>query len=149
MFDPAKWMSVLRGEKKLLPMMRFVAGNLLTRMRSRLTDTLRLDSLSTSSALPTEPLPMMRALDAKGVKTVLVHGAYDASMDLLAAHFGKRGARLSRFASVRVDIFDDVDHALFNPASSAQVIALCEAAIRQTDASSIETHLPMGAHAVS
>jgi hypothetical protein len=94
-------------------------------------------------------LPMMRALDAKGVKTILVHGAYDASMDVLSAHFGSRGARLSRFASVRVAVLDGIDHALFNPASSAEVIALCEAAIRETGAQPRDRKLPAGAHAVS
>jgi alpha-beta hydrolase superfamily lysophospholipase len=147
--DPAKWKSVLRGEKNLLPVARFVAGNLLARVRSRIADTLHLDALSASTGPVTEPLPMMRALDAKGVKTVLVHGAYDASMDLLSAHFGNGGARLSRLASVRVAILDDIDHALFNAASSAQVIALCESVIKQTDTHDVDVSLPQGAHAVS
>jgi pimeloyl-ACP methyl ester carboxylesterase len=147
--DPAKWKSVLRGEKNLLPVARFVAGNLLARVRSRIADTLHLDALSASTGPVTEPLPMMRALDAKGVKTVLVHGAYDASMDLLSAHFGNGGARLSRLASVRVAILDDIDHALFNAASSAQIIALCESFIKQTDTHDVDVPLPQGAHAVS
>jgi alpha-beta hydrolase superfamily lysophospholipase len=150
MFDPAKWLSIMRGEKKLLPMVRFVIGNLATRVRSRLIDVLHLDAWrSVSPENATEPMQMMRALDAKGVKTILVHGAYDASMDVLAAHFGSRGARLSRFASVRVAVLDHIDHALFNPASSAEVIALCDAAIREPEAQETRGKLPVGAHAVS
>jgi alpha-beta hydrolase superfamily lysophospholipase len=150
MFDPAKWLSIMRGEKKFLPMIRFVIGNLATRVRSRLIDALHLDTWqSVSPENATEPMQMMRALDAKGVKTILVHGAYDASMDVLAAHFGSRGARLSRLACVRVAVLDHIDHALFNPASSAEVIALCDAAIREPDAQKTGGKLPVGAHAVS
>ncbi|SAK67918.1 alpha/beta hydrolase [Caballeronia temeraria] len=132
MLDPQKWKAILRGEKQLMRVVRFVLEYAATRARSRIVDVLRLDRLSsTPPELATEPGAMIRALDTKGVKTVLVYGAYDAGMDLIAAHFGKQGARLSRFPSVRMAIFSDLDHALFMTSGSAQVIALCERIARQ------------------
>jgi alpha-beta hydrolase superfamily lysophospholipase len=131
--DPQKWKAILRGEKQLTRVLRFVLGYMMTRVRSRIVDMLRLDRLSqTPPELATEPGPIIRALDAKGVKTVLVYGAYDAGMDLIAAHFGKHGARLSRFPSVRMAIFPDLDHSLFMTAGSAHVVALCERIAKET-----------------
>ncbi|KDR30852.1 alpha/beta fold hydrolase [Caballeronia zhejiangensis] len=127
MLDPQKWKAILRGEKQLMRVLRFVLGYMATRARSRIVDVLRLDRLSsTAPELATEPGPIIRALDAKGVKTALVYGAYDAGMDLIAAHFGKQGARLSRYPSVRMAIFSDLDHALFMTTGSAHVVAVCE-----------------------
>jgi hypothetical protein len=63
---------------------------------------------------------------------VLVYGAYDPGIDLIAAHFGKGGARLSRYPSVRMATLPDVDHSLFMPSGSAHVIALCENIIKET-----------------
>ncbi|SAL60873.1 alpha/beta hydrolase [Caballeronia peredens] len=125
--DPQKWKAIFRGEKDLTRVLRFVLSYLVTRVRSRIVDVLRLDRLSqTPPELATEPGPIIRALDARHVKTVLVYGAYDAGRDLINAHFGKGGARLSRFPSVRMAIFPDADHSLFMSAGSAQVIALCD-----------------------
>jgi hypothetical protein len=53
-------------------------------------------------------------------------------MDLIAAHFGKQGARLSRYPSVRMAIFSDLDHALFMTTGSAHVVALCERIAKET-----------------
>ncbi|SAK91637.1 alpha/beta hydrolase [Caballeronia fortuita] len=133
MLDPQKWKAILRGEKQLTRVLRFVLDYMATRARSRVVDMLGLDRLSsTPPALATEPAPIMRALDAKGVKTVLVYGAYDAGMDLIAAHFGRQGARLSRFPSVRMAVFPDLDHALFMSSGSAHVVALCERIAKET-----------------
>jgi hypothetical protein len=99
--------------------------------------------------VPAEPGAMLHALDAKGVRTVLVYGAYDSSMDMLAAHFGKHGKRLSRYGSVRVAVFDDIDHALFNGESSAKVIALCDTLLREMSVTSKDAPVPNGAPAIS
>ncbi|WP_250493407.1 alpha/beta hydrolase [Caballeronia sp. GAWG1-1] len=140
MLDPQKWKAILRGDKNLLRVMGFIGGYMLTRARSRVVDVLRLDSLSkTPPEQATTPMPIIRALDARGVNTVLVYGAYDAGLDLLAAHCGKLGARLKRLRSVRVATYADVDHSLFNAASLPQVIALCESVITQTN---VQTEVP-------
>jgi pimeloyl-ACP methyl ester carboxylesterase len=150
MFDPAKWRRVFRGERSIMPIVKFVASNLATRVRSRAVDAFGLDRRRpVTRDMPADPGAMLRALDAKGVRTVLVYGAYDASMDLLAAHFGKHGKRLSRYESVRVAIFDDIDHALFNAASSAKVIALCDTLLREMSVTSKEAPVPDGAPAIS
>jgi pimeloyl-ACP methyl ester carboxylesterase len=143
MLDPQKWKAILRGEKQLTRVLRFVLGYVMTRARSRIVDVLRLDRLSqTPPELATEPGPIIRALDAKGVKTVLVYGAYDAGLDLIAAHFGKHGARLSRFPSVRMMIFPDLDHSLFMTAGSAHVVALCERIAKETNAPIADAAFP-------
>jgi hypothetical protein len=111
---------------------------------------LRLDSLTPASVeQATTPQAIARVLDAKGVKTLLVYGSYDAGLDLLAAHCGKMGVRLSRYPNVRVITFPDVDHSLFNPASSAQIISLCESVIKETNVPVREETVRMRAPAVS
>jgi hypothetical protein len=51
-------------------------------------------------------------------------------MEQLNAHFGKRGKKLSRFSKVKAVVFDELDHALFDPRASAKVVALSEAFIK-------------------
>ncbi|KIG03785.1 alpha/beta fold hydrolase [Caballeronia concitans] len=132
MFELDKWKAIFRGDKNLLRVLGFIGSYVTTRARSRIADALRLDGLShMSPEQATTPQAVSRALDAKGVKAVLVYGSYDAGLDVLAAHCGKLGARLARYKSVRVMTFPDVDHSLFNPVSSAHVIALCESVTKE------------------
>ncbi|WP_075644344.1 alpha/beta hydrolase [Caballeronia cordobensis] len=139
MLDFQKWKAILRGEKNVFRVLRFVSGYLLTRARSRLVDMLQLDRLrNTLPDQATEPAAIMRALDVKKVRTTLIYGAYDAGLDLIAAHFGKEGARLSRFPSVQMNILPDIDHSLFITTGAAQVIAICERVAREATASATE-----------
>ncbi|WP_175941549.1 alpha/beta fold hydrolase [Caballeronia sp. BCC1704] len=150
MFELQKWKAILRGEKNLLRVLGFIAAYAGTRMRSRIADMFRLDSATIASIeQATTPQAIARVLDAKGVKTLLVYGSYDAGLDLLAAHCGKLGVRLSRYPNVRVMTFPDIDHSLFNPASAAQVIALCESVIKETNAPVREGTMGVRAPAVS
>lgn len=143
MLDGQKWKAILRGEKHLMRVLRFVLGYMLTRVRSRIVEALQLDRLNTTPPeRATEPRQIIRALDAKRVKTVLVYGAYDAGMDLIAAHFGKQGARLSPFPSVRMTIFPDVDHSLFLASGSAQAVAVCERVARESNSPVADHVLP-------
>jgi pimeloyl-ACP methyl ester carboxylesterase len=131
MFDPAKWKRVFSGERSIVPILKFVSGNLAARLRSRVSDLFGArGEPSAAAGMPDDPAGLVRALDRKGVKTVLLYGAYDGGLDLLAAHFGKHGKRLARFANVRAEIIEDIDHALFNPASSAKVIAFCASMLK-------------------
>jgi alpha-beta hydrolase superfamily lysophospholipase len=135
MLDWHKWKALLRGEKSLLRVMGFIGGYVLMRARSRVIDLLHLDRLSnTPPELATTPLPIVRALDAKGVRTTLVYGSYDAGLDLLASYFGRQGARLSKFPSVRVVTSPELDHSLFNAGSVQHVIALCDMVVKDTNA---------------
>lgn len=150
MFELNKWKAILRGDKNLLRVLGFIASYGATRVRSRMSDLLRLDGAShTPPAQATTPQAIARVLDAKGTKTLLVYGSYDAGLDLLAAHCGKLGVRLSRYPNVRVMTFPDVDHSLFNPASSAQIISLCESVIKETNSPVREERLGVRAPAVS
>jgi alpha-beta hydrolase superfamily lysophospholipase len=142
-FDWQKWKAIMRGEKHLLRVLGFVAGYAVTRFRSRIADMLHLDRLSkTPPELAETPMPIMRALDAKGVKTTLLYGTYDAGLDLLASHFGTLGARLSRFANVRVAAYPDLDHSLFNPACLSEVIGVCEVVVSEIDVPISEVAIP-------
>jgi pimeloyl-ACP methyl ester carboxylesterase len=150
MFDPSKWKRVVSGERKLGPVVRYIAGYLLTRLRLRVADALGVSRRAlTAGEIPASPAAMLDALDRKGVRTLLVHGAYDGSLDLLAMHFGKHGQRLSRYPNVRVAIIDDIDHALFNASSSAKVIALCDTLIKQMCTREDDARIPAGTPAIS
>ncbi len=124
---------MLRGEKNLLRVACFISSYMITRLRSQIVDLLHLDRNTYPSAPLAEqagtPPPILRALDAKGVKTTFLYGSYDAGLDLLESYFGKLGARLSRYPSVRVVTFSDVDHSLFISTCLGQVIGLCENAV--------------------
>jgi hypothetical protein len=50
---------------------------------------------------------------------------------------------------VRVAVFDDIDHALFNGESSAKVIALCDTLLREMSVTSKDAPVPNGAPAIS
>jgi alpha-beta hydrolase superfamily lysophospholipase len=143
LFDWKKWKAMLRGEKHLFRVIGFIAGYAMTRARSRVVDLLHLDRFAkTPPELAETPLPIMRALDTKGVKTVMLYGGYDAGLDLLASYFGKNGARLARYASVRVATYPDLDHSLFNPACLSQVIGVCEMVVKETSAPVTEVTMP-------
>lgn len=128
MFQLSRWKRIFSGERSLMPILRLVGGQLATRVRSRLADLVgdRAES-ATPNARPANPRAVVNALHRKGVQTLLIYGAFDSGVDLLTAHFGKMGTRLSRYPSVRAAIYDDLDHALFSPAASAKVIGLTAA----------------------
>ncbi len=125
MFQLSRWKRIFSGERSLMPILRLVGGQLVTRVRSRLADFVGDKAPSAApDARPSDPRSVVNALHRKGVQTLLIYGAYDSGVDLLTAHFGKLGARLSRYPSVRPAIYDDIDHALFSPTASAKVMAL-------------------------
>ncbi|WP_277185378.1 alpha/beta fold hydrolase [Caballeronia sp. BR00000012568055] len=149
MFEWQKWKAMLRGEKNLLNVLQFLGGYVLTRSYSRLSDMLHLDGLRNAPPeLATTPLPIVRALEAKGVKTTFLYGSYDAGLDLLASYFGKLGARLAKYPSVRVVTSPELDHSLFNAGSVQQVIGLCETVVKDTNVAVEERPLPHRATAV-
>jgi pimeloyl-ACP methyl ester carboxylesterase len=148
-FDWNKWKAIFSGEKDLLRILYLISNYATVRARSRIIDLLHLDRLSTTPPEQAEtPLPIMRALDAKSVKTVLLYGSYEPGLDLLASYFGRRGARLSRYPSVRVAEYPDVDHSLFNPACLRHVIGLCETVAREVSPPAQESAMPNRATAV-
>jgi hypothetical protein len=126
MFDLSKWKRIFTGERSALPIAKVVLKNLATRVRSRVADSIgtRADASFVKGPM-TEPRGIMRELQRKGVHALLIYGAYDVGLDILTAHFGKRGRRLSRFLPVRAAVMDDIDHALFNSESFGKVIDLC------------------------
>jgi pimeloyl-ACP methyl ester carboxylesterase len=129
-FKPSKWWLVLSGKRSFRPIAQAVASNLIARLRSH-----RLDLPGNRDAVPevdalTDPHGVVHALERKGVRTLFIYGSGDEGMEQLNAHFGKRGKKLSRFSNVKAVVFDELDHALFDPRASAKVVALSEAFIK-------------------
>ncbi|MFM0147381.1 serine aminopeptidase domain-containing protein [Paraburkholderia sp. RL18-085-BIA-A] len=129
-FKPSKWWLVLSGKRRFRPIAQAVASNLIARLRSH-----RLDLTGNRAAPPkvdalTDPHGVVHALERKGVRTLFIYGSGDEGMEQLNAHFGKRGKKLSRFSKVKAVVFDELDHALFDPRASAKVVALSEAFIK-------------------
>jgi pimeloyl-ACP methyl ester carboxylesterase len=132
--DVSKWKRLLTNRRRLLALSGVVLGYVAVRVRSRAADLIGVDAdVSLAGGPPTDPRGMMRVLQRKGVRALLIYGAYDVGLDLLTAHFGKRGRRLDRFSPVRAAVVDDIDHALFNPNSSAKVFELCAELVKGLD----------------
>jgi pimeloyl-ACP methyl ester carboxylesterase len=129
-FKPSKWWLVLSGKRRFRPIAQAVASNLIARLRSH-----RLDLSGNRAAAPAvdalmDPHGVVHALERKGVRTLFIYGSGDEGMEQFNAHFGKRGKKLSRFSNVKAAVFDELDHALFDPRASAKVVALSEAFIK-------------------
>jgi pimeloyl-ACP methyl ester carboxylesterase len=129
-FKPSKWWLVLSGKRRFRPIAQAVASNLIARLRSH-----RLDWSGNRAAAPAvdalmDPHGVVHALERKGVRTLFIYGSGDEGMEQFNAHFGKRGKKLSRFSNVKAAVFDELDHALFDPRASAKVVALSEAFIK-------------------
>jgi pimeloyl-ACP methyl ester carboxylesterase len=123
--DVSKWKRIVTGERSLKPVLRVILSYAAVRMRSCAADLIRFrGDASFKDGPPTDPRDMMRVLQRKGVHALLIYGAYDAGLDILTEHFGKHGKRLERYAPVRVEVIDDIDHSLFNADSSVKVFAL-------------------------
>ena len=125
MFQLSRWKRIFSGQRSLMPIFRLFAGQVAMRVRSRVADLIRVRPERVGiDEVPSDPRGVVSALQRKGVQTLLVYGAFDSGLDILTAHFGKKGRRLSRFPAVRPAIFDDIDHSLFGPAASERVTAL-------------------------
>jgi pimeloyl-ACP methyl ester carboxylesterase len=131
MLEWSKWLQIFSGERSVAPIARAIVAQAVARVRSRVGELVRLPgSFSQSAGTPTDPRSVVKALERKGVRTLLVYGAFDSGLDQLTTHFGKKGKRLSRFSMVSAAVFQELDHSLFNPHASAKVISLCEAFIK-------------------
>ncbi|SAL77622.1 alpha/beta hydrolase [Caballeronia choica] len=129
-FKPSKWWLVLSGKRSFRPIAEAVVSNLIARLRSHRIDAAGSRAGSVEGTTLTDPHCVVHALERKGVRTLLVYGSGDEGVEQLNAHFGKRGKKLSRFSNVRAVVFDELDHALFDPLASAKVIELSEAFIK-------------------
>jgi pimeloyl-ACP methyl ester carboxylesterase len=133
-FKPSKWWLVLSGKRKFKPIAQAVAANLIARLRSRRLGAIDNGnghgSFVEAAEAATDPHSVVQALERKGVQTLLIYGSGDEGIEQLNSHFGKHGKKLARFSNVKAAVFDEIDHALFDPRASARVIALTEAFIK-------------------
>jgi hypothetical protein len=129
-FKPSKWWLVLSGKRRFRPIAQAVASNLIARLRSHRLDLTGNRAAASEVDALSDPHGVVHALERKGVRTLFIYGSGDEGMEQLNAHFGKRGKKLSRFSKVKAVVFDELDHALFDPRASAKVVALSEAFIK-------------------
>ncbi|WP_345813105.1 alpha/beta hydrolase [Paraburkholderia sp. PREW-6R] len=128
MFEWNKWRRLFSGERSPLPIARAILSQGTARLRLKLGELRGShDRSGPLQDMPMDPRSVVNALEHKGVRTLLIYGAFDSGLDQLTSHFGKNGKSLSRFTKVKAAVIADVDHSLFNPRASATVIALCQA----------------------
>jgi pimeloyl-ACP methyl ester carboxylesterase len=127
---PTKWWVVLSGKRGLQPIAQALASNVVARLRSQVTGLAGNSAVSATEQSFTDPQGVVRGLERKKVRTLLLYGAGDDGLDQLNAHFGKHGKKLAEASTVKAAVFSDVDHALFDPRASAKIIALSETFIK-------------------
>jgi alpha-beta hydrolase superfamily lysophospholipase len=131
MFQLSRWKRIFNGERSIMPIVRLMTGQVVIRVRARLADIFSAPSeQKNADERASDPRGVVNTLNKKGVQTLLVYGAFDSGLDIINAHFGKMGARLSRFPKVRPAIFDDIDHALFSPLAAEKVTALAASFVK-------------------
>jgi pimeloyl-ACP methyl ester carboxylesterase len=127
---PTKWWLVLSGKRGLRPIAEAFASNVMARLRSQVIGLAGNNAGPATEQSFTDPQGVVRGLEQKKVRTLLLYGAGDDGLDQLNAHFGKHGKKLPEASTVKAAVFSDVDHALFDPRASAKIIALSETFIR-------------------
>lgn len=127
--SPRKWLSLLtggaNGRAKVMELARRCNARLTSLVVSRLEGRFGVTT-------PTGQIRrLISDLGRKGVQTSLVYGALDTGRDELETHFGPSGRQLEKQANVTVDIFNQLDHALFSYTARNIVIAHFEKFMRE------------------
>ncbi|MFT4065970.1 serine aminopeptidase domain-containing protein [Paraburkholderia sp.] len=127
--SPRKWLRLLTGGADGLAKVMELARRCNARLTSLVTSPFegRL-GVNTSTG---QIRQLIRDLGRKGVQTSLVYGSLDTGRDELETHFGPSGRRLDRQTNVTVDIFEELDHALFSYTARNIVMAHFEKFMRE------------------
>jgi pimeloyl-ACP methyl ester carboxylesterase len=123
----SKWKKIISGERSPLAILRQITSQIFARIRFRVADAIgwKREAPAGVEGSPTDPRGIVQALQRKGVQGLLLYGAYDIGVDVVSTYFGKHGKNLSRASSVRVAVFDELDHALFGPKASETAMNAC------------------------
>ena len=127
---PTKWWLVLSGKRGLKPIVKAFASHAVARLHSQVAGVARSKPVIADEKALTHPHDVVQTLDRKGVRTLLVYGAGDEGLDLLHAHFGRHGKKLSRLQRVKAAVCKDVDHAVYDTRAFTSVMALSETFIK-------------------
>jgi len=116
-----KWKRVLRGQRRLTPIVKELAW----RMSARLTASvayLAERTIGVDSA-GSRVRAMVRGLGERGVKVRFVYGAGDPGMDEFAVFFGAGGRRMRKWRNVETARRDGLDHACFSYSAREEMMA--------------------------
>jgi pimeloyl-ACP methyl ester carboxylesterase len=107
-----KWKRVLRGQRRLAPIVKELARHLGARMKASVAylaeQTIGVDSAGSRVRA------MVRGLGERDVKVRFVYGAGDPGMDEFAVFFGAGGRRMRKWRNVETVHRDSLDHACFS-----------------------------------
>lgn len=103
------WKRLLRGQFDLRRASATLRAQAQRRLSTGLETIARLAGLSTERGAPFDA---MRTLARRGVRVLVVMAADDAGLDVLSAHFGRDGRRLSALPGHAVRIVPGLDHSV-------------------------------------
>jgi pimeloyl-ACP methyl ester carboxylesterase len=116
-----KWKRVLRGQRRLTPIVKELARHLGARMKASVAylaeQTIGVDSAGSRVRA------MVRGLGERDVKVRFVYGAGDPGMDEFAVFFGAFGRRMRKWRNVETVHRDSLDHACFSYSAREDMMA--------------------------
>ncbi|MGI4816203.1 MAG: alpha/beta fold hydrolase [Janthinobacterium lividum] len=69
---------------------------------------------------------VMRTMERKGVRALLIYGTFDPGVDQLTRHFGSVRRAFSGWKNVGTRLLPELDHSLYGAAAAERVMELCE-----------------------
>lgn len=116
-----KWKRVLRGQRRLTPIVKELAW----RMSARLTASVAYlaERMIGVDSAGSRVRAMVRGLGERGVKVRFVYGAGDPGMDEFAVFFGAGGRRMRKWRNVETARRDRLDHACFSYSAREEMMA--------------------------
>ena len=117
----SKWKRVLRGQRRLAPVVKELARHLSARLKASVAyfaeRTIGVDSAGSRVRA------MVRGLGERDVKVRFVYGAGDPGMDEFAVFFGAHGRRMRKWRNVETIHRDSLDHACFSYSAREEMMA--------------------------
>ena len=116
-----KWKRVLRGQRRLAPIVNELARHLGARLKASVAyfaeRTIGADSAGSRVRA------MVRGLSERDVKIRFVYGAGDPGMDEFAVFFGAGGRRMRKWRNVETVHRETLDHACFSYSAREEMMA--------------------------
>ncbi|CAN7383322.1 alpha/beta hydrolase [Caballeronia sp. LjRoot34] len=117
----SKWKRVLRGQRRLTPIVKELTRRLGARLKASAAYfaecTIGVDSSGSRVRA------MVRQLGERDVKVRFVYGAGDPGMDEFAVFFGAGGRRMRKWRNVETVHHDTLDHACFSYSAREEMMA--------------------------
>jgi pimeloyl-ACP methyl ester carboxylesterase len=127
--SPRKWLRLLTGRADGLAKVMELARRWSVRLTSLATSPFEgRFGVNTSTG---QIRQLIMDLGRKSVQTSLVYGSLDTGRDELEIHFGPSGRQLEKLTNVTVEIFKELDHALFSHTARNVVMTHFEEFLRE------------------